>query len=200
MTEPVSADRLENLPDAQLLARIRAGDALAEREVFDRYYARVVGFARARMNARLQVRVGASDVAASAMKSVLLGIRPGEFDLDADDTLWPLLATVTLNKIRNQWKAHTAQRKDLRLSQPLEPCEWLVKDCPPQACETEMNDLVECLLAQFAPRRQSILRLALEGYGVGEIAASIGVSERTVYETRREAAHCLTRLLDGAEQ
>jgi DNA-binding NarL/FixJ family response regulator len=59
---------------------------------------------------------------------------------------------------------------------------------------------VECLLAQFAPRRQSILRLALEGYGVGEIAASIGVSERTVYETRREAAHCLTRLLDAAEQ
>jgi DNA-directed RNA polymerase specialized sigma24 family protein len=65
---------------------------------------------------------------------------------------------------------------------------------------TEMNDLVDCLLAQFAPRRQNILRRALEGYGVGEIAASVGVSERTVYETRREAAHCLIRLLESAEQ
>jgi RNA polymerase sigma factor (sigma-70 family) len=200
MTEPASDDRLESLPDAQLLARIRAGDALAERAVFDRYYARMVGFARARMNPRLQVRVGASDVAASAMKSVLMGVRPGQFDLGADDTLWPLLATVTLNKIRNQWEAHTAQRRDLRLSQPLDPYAWLLDDCPQQACETEMKDLVDRLLAQFSPRRQDILRLALEGYGVGEIAASIGISERTVYETRREAAHCLMRLLESAEQ
>jgi DNA-directed RNA polymerase specialized sigma24 family protein len=200
MTEPASTDRLQSLPDAELLARIRAGDALAEREVFDRYYTRTVGFARARMNPRLQVRVGASDVAASAMKSVLMGVRPGEFDLDADDTLWPLLATVTLNKIRNQWKTHTAQRKDLRLSQPLDPCAWLLEVCPPQACEAEMKDLVDCLLGQFSPRRQKILRLAMDGYGVGEIAAMVGVSERTVYETRREAARCLMRLLESVEQ
>jgi DNA-directed RNA polymerase specialized sigma24 family protein len=160
----------------------------------------MVGFARARMNPRLQVRVGASDVAASAMKSVLLGVQPGEFDLDGDNTLWPLLATVTLNKIRNQWKSHTAQRKDLRLSQPLDACAWLLEDCPPQACETEMKDLVDCLLAQFSPRRQNILRLALEGYGVGEIATTIGISERTVYETRREAAQCLMRVLESTEQ
>jgi RNA polymerase sigma factor (sigma-70 family) len=200
MTEPVSDDRLESLRDAQLLARIRAGDALAERALFERYYARMVGFARAHMNPRLQVRVAASDVAASAMKSLLLGVRPGEFDLDAEDTLWPLLVTVTLNKIRNQWKAHTAQRKDLRLSQSLDLYVWLVEDCPQQACETEMKDLVDCLLAQFSLRRQKILRSALEGCGVGEIAASVGISERTVYETRREAARCLVRLLDSAEQ
>lgn len=200
MTEPVSVDRLENLPDAQLLARIRAGDAAAERALFDRYYARMVGFARARMNPRLQTRVGASDVAASAMKSVLLGVRPGEFDVDADDTLWPLLVTVTLNKIRNQWKAHAAQRRDLRVSQSLDPYACLMEDGPQQTCETEINDFVDCLMAQFPPRRQKILRLALEGHGVGEIAALVGVSERTVYETRREAAQCLMRLLEGAQQ
>jgi RNA polymerase sigma factor (sigma-70 family) len=200
MSEPPSDSRPESLSDAQLLACIRAGDELAERALYERYYGQLVGFARFHMNPRLQVRVAASEVAISAMKSVLMGVRPGEFDLDADDTLWPLLVTVTLNKIRNQWKSHTTQRKDLRRSQSLDPCEWLAEDRSQQACETEIKDLIDCLLAQFPPHRQQILRLALEGHGVGEIAAAVGRSERMVYDTRREAAEALIRLLKNAEQ
>ena len=36
------------------------------------------------------------------------------------------------------------------------------------------------------------------GIGVGEIARSVGVTERTIYETRWEAARCLLQLLDRA--
>ena len=189
---------MDSLPDPQLLAEIRAGNSQAERALFNRYYARMVGFARARMNTRLQVRVAASDVAASAIKSVLLGVRPGEFDLDDDENLWPLLVTVMLNKVRNQWKRHTSQGRDLRVSQPIDACQWLAADCQQQTCQVELDDLVERLLAGFPPRRQNILRLALEGFGVGEIARSVGVTERTVYGTRREAARCLLQLLDRA--
>ncbi len=150
------------------------------------------------MNPRLQVRVAASDVAASAMKSVLLGIGPGEFHLGDDESLWPLLVTVMLNKVRNQWKRHTSQGRDLRVSQPIDACEWLAADSQQQTCQAELDDLVERLLAEFPPRRQNILRLAMEGFGVGEIATSVGVTERTVYETRREAARCLLQLLNPA--
>ena len=188
---------MDSLPDPQLLAEIRAGNSQAERTLFNRYYARMVGFARARMNTRLQVRVAASDVAASAIKSVLLGVRPGEFDLDDDESLWPLLVTVMLNKVRNQWRRHTRQGRDLRVSQPIDACQWLAADSQQQTCQAELDDLVQRLLAEF-PRRQNILRLALEGFGVGEIAASVGVTERTVYETRREAARCLSQLLNPA--
>jgi RNA polymerase sigma factor (sigma-70 family) len=198
MAAQSSYERLESLPDPQLLAEIRAGNSQAERALFHRYYARMVGFARARMNPRLQVRVAASDVAASAMKSVLLGVCPGEFDLDDDESLWPLLVTVMLNKVRNQWKRHTSQGRDLRVSQPIDACQWLAADAQQQSCQAELDDLVACLLAEFPPRRQNILRLALEGFGVGEIATSVGVTERTVYETRREAARCLLQLLNPA--
>ena len=198
MAAQSSDERIESLSDPQLLVEIRAGNSQAERALFNRYYARMVGFARARMNPRLQVRVAASDVAASAMKSVLLGICPGEFDLGDDESLWPLLVTVMLNKVRNQWKRHTSQGRDLRVSQPIDACQWLAADSQQQTCQAELDDLVERLLTEFPPRRQNILRLALEGFGVGEIATSVGVTERTVYETRREAARCLLQLLDPA--
>jgi RNA polymerase sigma factor (sigma-70 family) len=150
------------------------------------------------MNPKLQVRVAASDVAASAIKSVLLGVCPGGFGLGDDESLWPLLVTVMLNKVRNQWKQHTSQRRDLRLSQPIDVCEWLAAESQQQTCQVELDDLVERLLVEFPPRRRDILRLALEGFSVGEIAASVGVTERTVYETRREAGRCLLQLLDRA--
>jgi len=198
MAAQSSFERIESLTDPQLLAEIRAGNSQAERALFNRYYARMVGFVRARMNPRLQVRVAASDVAASAIKSVLLGVCPGEFALGDDESLWPLLVTVMLNKVRNQWKRHTSQGRDLRLSQPIDACQWLAADAQQQTCQAELDDLVECLLAEFPPRRQKILRLALEGLGVGEIASAVGVTERTVYETRREAGRCLLELLDRA--
>ena len=198
MAAQSSYERLQSLPDPQLLAEIRAGDSQAERVLFHRYYARMVGFVRARMNPQLQVRVPASDVAASAIKSVLLGVCPGEFALGDDESLWPLLVTVMFNKVRNQWKRHTSQGRDVRVSQPIEACEWLTADPQQQACQAELDDLVETLLAAFPARRQKILRLALEGFGVGEIATSVGVTERTVYETRREAGRCLLQLLNAA--
>ncbi len=198
MAAQSSYERLQSLADPQLLAEIRAGNSQAERALFHRYYARMVGFVRARMNPRLQVRVAASDVAASAMKSVLLGVCPNEFDLGENESLWPLLVTVMLNKVRNQWKRHTSQGRDLRVSLPIDACQWLAGDSQQQTCQAELDDLVDRLLAEFPPRRQNILRLALEGFGVGEIAASVGVTERTVYATRREAARCLLQLLDRA--
>jgi RNA polymerase sigma factor (sigma-70 family) len=195
MTAKSSYERLADLGDPQLLAEIRAGNSLAERALFDRYYSRMVGFARARMNPRLQVREAASDVAAAAIASVLLGV-PGEFELDEDESLWPLLITVMLNKVRNAWKQHTRKGRDIQVSQSLDACEWLLTDAQQQTCQAELDDLVDHLLAGFVPRRQKILRSALEGFGVGEIAAAVGITERTVYETRREAARRLRQLLD----
>lgn len=196
MAVPSSYKLMDTLSDPELLAEIRAGNSLAERVLFDRYYGRMVGFARSRTNSRLQVRVAASDIAASAMKSVLLGVGPSKYDLGNDETLWPLLVTVMLNKVRNQWKRHTTQGRDVRVSRSIEDLEWLVADAHRKEHEVVLADLVDHLLAEFPPRRQHILQLALEGFSVGEIAAKVGVSERTVYETRREANDCLLRLLD----
>ena len=200
MAAQSSFERLASLPDPQLLAEIRAGNFQTERALFNRYYARMVGFMRARMNPKLQVRVAASDVTASAMKRVLLGVAPREFDLADNESLWPLRVTVMLNKVRNQWKRHTGQGRDIRVAQPIDACEWVADDAQQQTCQIELDELVECLLAKFPPCRRRILQLALEGFGVSEIAASVGVSERTVYATRREAGRCLLQLLDRPDE
>ena len=56
-------------------------------------------------------------------------------------------------------------------------------------------DLVERLLAPFSERRRRIIELILAGQPVNRIAAEVGTSERTVFNTRQAAAKILEQIL-----
>jgi DNA-binding NarL/FixJ family response regulator len=50
-------------------------------------------------------------------------------------------------------------------------------------------------LAPFSDRRRQIVELILAGEPVGQIAAQMGTTERTIYNTRRAAAKILEEAL-----
>ena len=50
----------------------------------------------------------------------------------------------------------------------------------------------------FSERRRQIIKLILEGHGVGEIAREVGTTERTVYSTRLAAGKILEQVLKGS--
>jgi DNA-directed RNA polymerase specialized sigma24 family protein len=80
--------------------RLQAGDEDAARELWDRYFPRLVGLARDKL-AGLRRRVAADeeDVALSAFDSFCQRARRGEFtDIRAADSLWRVLATITARK------------------------------------------------------------------------------------------------------
>jgi RNA polymerase sigma factor (sigma-70 family) len=198
MTEESPLREVSQLDDRELLDRIRQHDEAAERALFQRYYDRLLRFARGKMNLRLQTVEPASDVALSAMKSVLLGIPLGRVEVGSRGDLWPLLVAVTLNKIRSRWRRHSGPRRDLGRNVPLGDYEFLL--CREgDADAAELNDLVEQLLSKFPGRRRRILEMVLEGYRVNEIARELGIAERTVYNTRQRAMATLRELLECSQ-
>lgn len=187
------------IPDDELLKRIRQGDQAAEQMLFDRYYARLVNYARCRMYPKLQRAEPPSSIAQSAMKSVFLGIPVHQFNLAEGESLWPLLVTITLNKISKRSKYYFACRRDIRRNQAMEDYTWLLpgKDAESQS---ELNDLVDQLLNCFSGRRRAIIERLLEDRGTGEIARELGISEKTVYRTRLQAIDSLTELLQSQDE
>ena len=59
-----------------------------------------------------------------------------------------------------------------------------------------LNETIKELFGQFSERRQAVLSLLLQDYGVSEVAKQIGVSDGTVYNTRMAAAEVLRELIE----
>src|SRR6476661_973202 len=81
------------------LGRLQAGDPAAARPLWDRYFHRLVGLARARLRTAPQRAADEEDVALSAFDSFCRNAEAGRFpDLADRDSLWRLLAAFTARK------------------------------------------------------------------------------------------------------
>lgn len=187
----------ELVPDDELLAAYRAGNEDAASALFERYYARLLKLIRQQMGWRLKEVDSSADVAQSALQSFFVQLKDGRIEVSAGKTLWPLLVTITLNKVRNRGKFWERQRRDpsrrVPLSQGSDP---LVRGPTPEDAAV-LQELIERLLAPFSGRRRRIVQLILEGCSIGEIAEQVGTTERTIYSTRQAAAKILDRVLDS---
>ena len=188
MTKPHEPD------DQQLIAALGKDQGAAAEQLFARYYQRLVGHVQRKMGARLKQSETASDVAQSVFRSVFGRGQQEQIALEEGSSLWPLLTTIALNKIRNRARYWGRERRDRSRQAPLTDATFLQGD-PTPADQAILEELVEQVLAAFPERRQQILKLVLQGYSVGETAEQIGVSERTVYETRRKADEILRQYL-----
>ena len=97
-----------------LMARLRAGEDHAASQVFHRFVARLVVLARGRLNARLRQKVDAEDVLQSVFQSFFARYADGQFVLQDWDSLWGLLASITLRKCARHAEHFRAARRDVR--------------------------------------------------------------------------------------
>lgn len=116
-------------------------------------------------------------------------------EIGPDDGLWPLLATITLNKIRNRGKFWQRKQRDPTRMQPLEAGSDPLETGPSAEDTVVLEDLIERLLEPFSDRRRRILEGILAGQPVNKIALQVGTSERTVLNTRLAAAKILEQIL-----
>jgi DNA-directed RNA polymerase specialized sigma24 family protein len=126
--------------------------------------------------------------------SVFELIREERVQLPEDGDLWPLLVRISLNKIRNKAKFWNRDRRDQNRLSSLTGMDAVRKDPSPEDVAA-LNETVKELFGRFSERRQAVLSLLLQDYGVGEIANELGISERTVYNTRVAAAEVLRELI-----
>jgi DNA-directed RNA polymerase specialized sigma24 family protein len=96
---------------SQWLQGLRAGDHEAAGKLWERYFARLVGLARRRLQGKPRRMADEEDVALSAFDSFCRGAEQGKFPrLDDRDDLWRLLVTLTARKA-HQLALHEGRQK-----------------------------------------------------------------------------------------
>jgi RNA polymerase sigma-70 factor (ECF subfamily) len=169
----------------QLMARLRAGDEEAAREVFGRFARRLIGLAAKHLDGRLRPKVDPEDVAQSALKSFFLRYAGGEYELAGWDDLWALLVLITLRKCGLKLKFYRAGRRDVQREQQPPPdadSGWEAVAREPTPAEAALlAETVEQLLRSLpGERERRMLELSLQGCSADEISAAVGRSARTV--------------------
>ena len=186
------------VPDQQLIAAYQRGDEAAASELFERYYIRLLDLIRGQLGWKLREVEGSTDVAQSVLRSFFCQIRQDKVEVTPDNSLWPLLATIALNKVRNRGKFWRRERRDPSRQTPLGAGPDPLESGPSPEDLATVKELVDQLLEPFSERRRQIIKLILEGHGVSEIAREVGTTERTVYSTRLAAGKILEQVLKSS--
>ena len=80
--------------------RLRTGDSRAAQELWERYFRRLVGLARGKLQGKRRGAADEEDVALSAFDSFCRGANEGRFpQLHDRDDLWHLLVAITDNDL-----------------------------------------------------------------------------------------------------
>jgi RNA polymerase sigma factor (sigma-70 family) len=182
---------------AKLMARVRAGDEVAETVVFRRYVRRLIALAAKQFDAHLRDQADVENVVLSAYKSFFLRHRRDEFDLDGWDSLWSLLVVITLHKCSHRRNHIRADRRDVRRvvhsvgRDGRAP--WLTDRAPTPVESAMLTETVEQLLSSMDSADRGIVEQILAGYTANEIAERLDCSERTVRRVRQRAKLRLER-------
>ncbi|TWT86736.1 RNA polymerase sigma factor [Pseudobythopirellula maris] len=160
---------------------LREGESLAERALWDRYFASLVAMAGSRLD-RLTAEADGEDIALSALNSVMGALRNGRLPELADRTgLWPLLVTLTQRKSIDQRKRLLANKRSAWMTEPLGEFRAIVSKEPSPEFAAVLSDELERLLTLTDdPKLKAIALKKLEGYTNEEIAQQLSMSVRTV--------------------
>jgi DNA-directed RNA polymerase specialized sigma24 family protein len=173
------------------LGQLQAGDPAAAQQIWERYFRRLVGLARKRLQGAPRRAVDEEDVALSALDSFCRGAERGRFpDLADRDGLWRLLVVMTARKAihlrRDEGRQKRGGGAPFATDTPHEAdeesvLEQLLSREPTPAIAAQMTEECERLLRGLGDDDlKSVALLRMEGYSVEEIAARQGCVARTV--------------------
>lgn len=175
------------------IQQLKTNDPRAARELFDRYFRRLIALARGKLGDIPQRLVDPEDVAASAFKSLCLGAAKGRFPLLEDrEDLWRLMVTVTHQKTVDHIRRRNAGKRGGGLvrgdsafinagkDQP-KNFDEVVGDMPEPEFLVMLQDQFQYLLAKLKTEQLRQIALAkLEGKATAEIAAELKISLHSV--------------------
>jgi RNA polymerase sigma-70 factor, ECF subfamily len=188
----------------QLMAQLRAGSEDAARRVFDEFAGRLIALARRRLGGPIRQKIDPEDVLLSAYRSFFSRQARGELKPDSWDSLWALLAVITLRKCSRWVERFQAARRNLNAEvapaatdsaaawEPTAPG-------PGPDEEAAFNETLEALLAGLETRDRGIVTRALQGATVAEISTEVGRTRRTVQRVLARVKDLLEQRCDLAE-
>lgn len=186
-----------------LMDRLRSGEDAAAAEVFRRFAHRLILLARAKLQPALRSKVDPEDVAQSVFRSFFGRQREGDFDVSTWDSLWSLLAVITVRKCANKKKffgrdrraAHRESTPQADAADSILSAEVLSREPTPDQA-AELTETLESLMRKLDERERQILTLVLQGLSVAEVGSTVGCAERTV---RRAMTHIRKLLMQEGQ-
>ena len=175
------------------IGQLKAGDRAAAQQLWERYYRRLVGLARRRLQGQPRRAADEEDVALSAFDSFCRGTENGRFpQLHDRDNLWRLLVTVTARKafdlVRDEHRRKRgggAVLDEAALRRPGAAAdaelEQVVGREPTPEFAAQVAEECQRLLAELGDAKlQSIALWKMEGDTTKEIAARLRCAPSTV--------------------
>jgi DNA-directed RNA polymerase specialized sigma24 family protein len=169
------------------IAALKQGDQLAAQGLWEAYFRRLVGLARARLHDAPRRIADEEDVALSAFDSFCRGARAGRFPrLDDRDDLWQVLVLITVRKsidLRHYEGRPSRGMGRVRSLTDLSGAELeaIGGDEPTPEVAAQLAEEYRRLMEQLGdPTLQRVATYKLEGYTDHEIAARLGCVTRTV--------------------
>jgi RNA polymerase sigma-70 factor (ECF subfamily) len=163
---------------ADLIGRVRAGDAHAAAVVVQRYEPTLRRAVRVRLrrDPRLCRLLDSVDICQSVLASFFVRAGLGQYDLTAPEHLVKLLATIARNKVINQArKQGAARRAPGPDAAPAAPAD-VPAPGPGPAGEAEARELLAEALRRLTSEERRLLELREAGQEWAQIAAVVGGS------------------------
>jgi DNA-directed RNA polymerase specialized sigma24 family protein len=180
---------------SQWVDRLRCSDPAAAQKLWERYFHRLVGLARQKLQGTPRRAADEEDVALSAFDSFCRGAEEGRFpDLADRGNLWRLLVTITVRKAY-QLGLHEGRAKRgggavldqaalaaLSASRSgLPGLEQLADPQPTPALAAQLAEECQRLLASLpAADLRAVALWKMEGYTNEEVAVKLGCALRSV--------------------
>ncbi len=172
----------------RMIDGLRGGDDAVVREFCDRYSDALERIAGKHLARPLRRRLDPQDIVQSAFRTFLRRVAGGQFQLAGSESLWRLLCTITLTKVREQARFHL--RKKRGLDREVDAAPVLdesgtffydpVDRAPTPEAAVEFAEQFRKLLQSLGPEEQRVVELRLQDAKQEEIAAELQCSERTV--------------------
>jgi DNA-directed RNA polymerase specialized sigma24 family protein len=172
---------------------MKAGDGADIQRLWDRYFARLVRLAGARLPAHCRRAFDEEDIALSAFHSFCNRAGRGQFPQLSDrDDLWRLLTTITVRKALDTMRHQTRQKRGgghvlgesaLLAREDADSegvAEVLSREPTPEAIAEFADDYARFLARLKDPALRSVALRRLEGQSTPEIARALKVSTKTV--------------------
>jgi len=142
----------------------------------------------------------------SVYRSFFAGARAGQYEIRQSGALWKLLASITLNKLHNQVRRHSAEKRAVAAERNFGSEDSmfdiqadLLAHEPSPAEALALVDELEQLMRLLGPVKQRMLELRLSGCTLAEIAVRTQRSQCTVRRVMAEVKLYLTRL-NGSQE
>ncbi|HET6575527.1 MAG TPA: sigma-70 family RNA polymerase sigma factor [Fimbriiglobus sp.] len=189
-------------PFAELMTRVRAGDADAAAELVRRYEPLIRREVRLRLeDRRLGRAFDSADVCQSVLASFFVRAAAGQYDLAAPEQLGRLLMQMARNKLASAARAQSRQKRDHRRAAGDEALDLTAADEPSPSRVVAGRELLERFRALLTAEERQIADLRAEGLEWAEVAERLGgTAQARRMQLARAADRAAAELgLDGGD-